>query len=36
MDRRQFMQATGALALSSGSLQAFGQDKTPIKVGILH
>ncbi len=36
MDRRQFMQAGGAAALAGSSLSAFGQDKTPIKVGILH
>ncbi len=37
MDRRQFIQAGGAAALSCSSIStAFGQDKTPIKVGVLH
>ena len=37
MDRRQFIQAGGVAALSCSSIStAFGQDKTPIKVGILH
>ena len=37
MDRRQFIQAGGAAALSASSITAaFGQDKTPIKVGVLH
>jgi len=36
MDRRQFIQAGGAAALAGTSVSAFGQDKTPIKVGILH
>ena len=36
MDRRQFIQAGGAVALSCSSIStAFGQDKTPIKVGVL-
>ncbi len=37
MDRRQFLGTTSAAALSlAGVGAAFGQDKTPIKVGILH
>ena len=37
MDRRQFIQAGGAAALSCTSIStAFSQDKTPIKVGVLH
>ena len=37
MKRRELLQASGALALSaSGVTAAFGQSKTPIKVGILH
>ena len=37
MDRRQFIQAGGLAALSCSSIStAFGQDKTPIKVGVLH
>ena len=37
MDRRQFIQAGGAAALSCTSIStAFAQDKTPIKVGVLH
>ena len=37
MDRRQFIQAGGAVALSCSSIStAFSQAKTPIKVGILH
>jgi urea transport system substrate-binding protein len=37
MKRRHFLQATSAAALSaSGITAAFGQSKTPIKVGILH
>ncbi len=37
MDRRQFIQGTGAVALSCSSIStAFSQAKTPIKVGILH
>ena len=36
MDRRQFIQAGGAVALGASSIStAFGQAKTPIKVGIL-
>ena len=36
MNRRQFMYAGGSLALATSSMQAFGQSKPPIKVGILH
>lgn len=37
MDRRQFIQAGGVAALTCSSTStAFGQDKSPIKVGILH
>ena len=37
MDRRQFIQAGGVAALGCSSIgTAFGQDKTPIKVGVLH
>ena len=37
MDRRQFIQAGGVAALGCSSIgSAFGQDKTPIKVGVLH
>src|SRR5499427_9465304 len=37
MNRRQLLQASGAVALSWTSIStAFSQDKTPIKVGILH
>src|SRR5512139_2427210 len=37
MDRRQFIQAGGVAALSCSSISTeFGQDRTPIKVGILH
>src|SRR5512134_1087589 len=37
MDRRQFIQAGGAVALGCSSIStAFSQSKTPIKVGILH
>jgi urea transport system substrate-binding protein len=37
MDRRQFIQAGGAVALGCSSIStAFSQAKTPIKVGILH
>src|SRR5499427_9771853 len=37
MNRRQLLQASGAVALSCTSIStAFSQDKTPIKVGILH
>jgi len=37
MDRRQFITTTGLAALSSGlGARAFGADKPPIKVGILH
>jgi urea transport system substrate-binding protein len=36
MDRRRFLGASGAAALSTAIPAAFGQDRTPIKVGILH
>ncbi|HJW52154.1 MAG TPA: urea ABC transporter substrate-binding protein [Burkholderiaceae bacterium] len=37
MDRRQFIQAGGVAALGCSSIgTAFGQDKAPIKVGVLH
>jgi urea transport system substrate-binding protein len=37
MNRRQLLQASGAVALSCTSIStAFSQNKTPIKVGILH
>jgi len=37
MNRRQLLQASGAVALSCTSIStAFSQSKTPIKVGILH
>jgi urea transport system substrate-binding protein len=36
MNRRQFMYAGGSMALAMSSMQAFGQSKTPIKVGVLH
>jgi urea transport system substrate-binding protein len=37
MDRRQLLKAGGAAALSASSIStAFSQDKTPIKVGVLH
>jgi urea transport system substrate-binding protein len=37
MNRRQLLQASGAVALSCTSIStAFSQAKTPIKVGILH
>jgi len=37
MNRRQLLQASGAVALSCTSIStAFSQTKTPIKVGILH
>jgi len=36
MNRRQFMQAGGSFALAMSSMQAFGQSKEPIRVGILH
>lgn len=36
MDRRQFIKTSGAMAVAMSSIEAFGQDKTPIKVGVLH
>ena len=37
MQRRHFLQVTGAAALSSSWISAaYGQSKTPIKVGVLH
>ena len=37
MQRRNFLQVTGAAALSSSWISAaYGQSKTPIKVGVLH
>ena len=37
MDRRHFLQGSGAVALSCSSIStAFSQSKEPIKVGILH
>ena len=37
MQRRHFLQVTSAAALSSSWIaSAYGQSKTPIKVGILH
>ncbi|HUN91420.1 MAG TPA: urea ABC transporter substrate-binding protein [Burkholderiaceae bacterium] len=37
MDRRQFLGASAAAAFSASALStAFGQDKSPIKVGVLH
>ena len=37
MDRRQFLEAGAAAAVSASATRAaFGQDKTPIRVGVLH